>query len=110
MDDEPPLSVEETRRLWEGLASGRWEIAAQFDRDGRRFLVLTTRAPRPLSARERQVTARAALGHSNKQIAFDLGVRTSTVGGYLRTAATKLGVTTRVALIAAYRETRRRRG
>jgi len=51
-----------------------------------------------LTQRERQVTALAALGQSNKRIAHDLGVAVSTVGTHLAAGARKLGVPTGAAL------------
>jgi DNA-binding CsgD family transcriptional regulator len=52
-----------------------------------------------LSDRERQVARRVALGHSYKQIAYDLGIGLSTVWKYLQRAAIKLGADSRVGLI-----------
>jgi DNA-binding CsgD family transcriptional regulator len=52
-----------------------------------------------LSDRERQVARRVALGHSYKQIAYDLGLGMSTVWKYLQRAAIKLGANSRVGLI-----------
>jgi DNA-binding CsgD family transcriptional regulator len=55
--------------------------------------------PAKLSDRERQAATLAALGHSNKHIAYDLGIAPSTVSKYLERAAIKLGVRSRVSLI-----------
>jgi DNA-binding CsgD family transcriptional regulator len=51
-----------------------------------------------LTERERQVTALAALGQSNKRIASALGVSVSTVGTHLAAGARKLGVPSGAAL------------
>lgn len=56
-----------------------------------------------LSAQERRVLVELARGHSNKFIAYDLGLATSTVAALLARAARKLGCTSRVALIRAGR-------
>jgi len=56
---------------------------------------------RELSERERQAVSLAALGQSNKLIAYELGVSLSTVSAYLARAAAKLGVSTRVGLVQA---------
>ncbi|HEX8950720.1 MAG TPA: hypothetical protein VF945_02690, partial [Polyangia bacterium] len=58
---------------WKGLVDARWTLIDHFDSDGKRFLVATRNdvalaEPKPLSARERQVLAFAALAHSNKEI------------------------------------------
>jgi DNA-binding CsgD family transcriptional regulator len=52
-----------------------------------------------LSDRERQVATLAALGHSYKQIAYELGIGLSTVWKYLERAAIKLGADSRMSLI-----------
>jgi DNA-binding NarL/FixJ family response regulator len=45
---------------------------------------------RGLTWRERQVAGHAALGHSNKVIAYELGLSVSTVGEHLARARAKL--------------------
>jgi DNA-binding NarL/FixJ family response regulator len=52
-----------------------------------------------LSDRERQAATLAALGHSNKHIAYELGVTSSTVSTFLERAVLKLGARSRVGLI-----------
>ncbi len=90
-------------KAWKGLVSGRWSLVDRFDRDGRRFLVARRNdpsVPRPggLTDRERQVASYAALGYSNKHIAYALGLAQSTVSNHLRTAMRRLGVQTLTAL------------
>jgi len=92
---------------WRALVDGRWSLVDTFDSDGRRFIVARRnddqpRDPRGLSQREAQVAALAAMGHSNKLIAYHLGLATSTVATHLRTALHKLGVTTRLELVRAF--------
>jgi DNA-binding CsgD family transcriptional regulator len=92
---------------WRGLVGARWSLVDRFERDGKRYIVAEDNAPqatRPvrLSERERQVVAYAAMGHSNKLIAYELGISASTVGVLLHRAAAKLGVKTRGELAAAY--------
>jgi len=60
----------------------------------------------PLSRREREAVSRAALGETNKVIAFELGVSASTVGVLLHRAARKLGVRTRAELLERFRQVR----
>ncbi|MEZ4393868.1 MAG: LuxR C-terminal-related transcriptional regulator [Polyangiales bacterium] len=95
---------------WAALVAGRWTLLDAFERDGRRFVVARPNAPRglapaPLSERERQVARAAALGHSNKLIAYELGLGVSTVATLLARARRKLGATGRVDLVRRVRET-----
>lgn len=83
-------------RAWQGLVEGRWSLVDRFDSDGRRFLVARRNdplvpAPRALSERERQIAAYAGLGHSNKRIAYTLGLAPSTVSSHLQAAMRRLG-------------------
>jgi DNA-binding CsgD family transcriptional regulator len=93
---------------WTALVAGRWSLVDCFDRDGRRYFVGVPNAPalhdpRALSERERQVLAFAALGHSNKLIAYELGISPSRVGTTISTIQRKLGVSSRVELVALAR-------
>jgi len=56
-----------------------------------------------LTAAERRVLGRALEGCANKAIAIDLRLAGSTIAGYLAAAARKLGVGSRVELIATCR-------
>lgn len=94
--------------VWAALVAGRWTVVDAFERGEERFLVAkrTHDTPKPprvaLTAREHEVVARAAMGQSNKLIAYDLGIAPSTVAGHLTKAAAKLGVQTRIELITAF--------
>ncbi len=97
--------------LWTALVSGRWSIVDRFDTDGRRFFLAWRNDPavptsRELTPRELQVASYAALGHSNKLIAYSLGLSESTVATHLTTARTKLGLRTRLELIELVRAIR----
>jgi DNA-binding CsgD family transcriptional regulator len=97
----------EAVEAWRALVAGRWSFVDHFDHDGRRFLVVHRNDPRPpglagLTLRERQATGYACLGHSNKLIAYELGLSASTVATHLAHAAAALGVKTRAALIERY--------
>jgi DNA-binding CsgD family transcriptional regulator len=99
---------EETLPPWRPLVFGRWTLVEEFESDGKHFLVAKKNQPpalevSDLSPRERQVLAFLALGQTNKLIAFELGISSSTVGVLLHRAASKLGVATRQDLIARYR-------
>jgi len=94
---------------WKGLVATRWSLVDQFESDGKRYVLAHRNEVKleglaVLTERERQVVGYAALGHSNKLIAYELGVAASTVAVLLHRAGRKLGVSTRVQLIARYRE------
>jgi DNA-binding CsgD family transcriptional regulator len=82
--------------LWTGLVSGRWSLVEHFERSGRRYFLAFRNDPtvaplRALTDRELQVWSYAAMGQSNKLIAYALGLSVPTVAGYLRQARRKLG-------------------
>jgi DNA-binding CsgD family transcriptional regulator len=98
---DPHAAVE----TWRALVAGRWSLVEQFESDGRRYLVARRNEvlvpdPRALTPRERAVAHAAALGKSNKLIAYELGLCPSTVATHISTAARKLGVASRSALVA----------
>lgn len=110
-----PLSPPETLSAWQAMTSGRWTLVDQFDSDGRRFILARPNAPDVrsdpvLTTREQQVASHAALGHSNKVIAYELGLTSSTVATHLSSAARKLGARNRIELIRAFLEHERQRG
>jgi DNA-binding CsgD family transcriptional regulator len=97
---------------WKALVDGRWSLVDHFESDGKRYVVarrndVEVPGYSELSSRERQVLAYAALGHSNKLIAYELGLADSTVRVLLYRAAAKLGAARREDLIAAYLSGRR---
>lgn len=94
---------DEALKAWRGLVTGRWSLVDRFDSDGRRYLVARRNDPAipwpsTLSKRERQVAAFAALGHTNKRIAYTLGLSPSTISSHLRSAMRRLGVVSTQAL------------
>jgi DNA-binding NarL/FixJ family response regulator len=105
-----PLRSDDAERAvkeWRGLVAARWSLIDYFDTDGRRYLVArenSPHAPGPevLTVRERQVVAFAALGHSNKLIAYELGIAHSTVRVLIARAAAKLGVASREEVICRF--------
>lgn len=95
--------------LWRAMVNAQWSLVDWVDHDGKRFILAEENrvpfAPRKsLTPREEQAVACAAMGHSNKLIAYDLGISTGSVAQLLARAAQKLGVTNRVALIRAVRD------
>lgn len=100
---------DEALRLWNALVRGRWSMIDWFDSDERRYVLAlpnspTTADPRGLTERENQVVAAAIVGHSNKMIAYRLGLSTSRVSTVLRNAMRKLGLRTRAQLVKHLRE------
>jgi DNA-binding CsgD family transcriptional regulator len=87
---------EEALARWKGLVSARWSVVEEFDTLGRRYVLARRTEPTvvelALSPRERQAAGWARLGHSNKLIAYEMGISASTVGVLLHRAAIKLGV------------------
>ena len=98
---------DEALSIWRALVSGRWSLVDKFDSDGRRYLVARrndprTRALATLTSREQQVTAYLALGHSNKRIAYELGLSASSVSEVARRSLAKLSVSSRADLARLY--------
>ena len=58
-----------------------------------------------LASREAQVVAHVAMGWPNKRIAFELEIAVSTVASHLASAQRKLGLSTRLEVIASARGT-----
>ena len=102
---ESRLSEFERLERWRALQLGRWSLV---ERDGRRYVIAHRNAPTPkadskLTLRERQVVDFVAMGHSNKLIAYELGISLSSVATHVRRAAVKLGAKSTQALIALIR-------
>jgi DNA-binding CsgD family transcriptional regulator len=94
---------------WKGLVAARWTLLDEFDHRGERYLVAKRNDSEvsgfdALSPRERQAVGYAALGHTNKLIAYELGLSISTVGVLLWRAARKLGTKSRAELIRVFNE------
>ena len=100
--------IEAAVKRRKGLVSARWSLVDHFESDGKRYLLARrndaeVRGAEVLTLRERQAAGYAALGHSNKLIAYEMGVSPSTVGVLLHRAARKLDAQTRDELIAKLR-------
>ena len=103
----PDVTPEAVVELWNGLVHGRWTLIESFDSDDRRFFLAypneTVLAnPRSLTARERAVVGHVVQGDSNKWIAYQLGIRPSTVARHLTSALRKMGLGQRHELIWLY--------
>jgi DNA-binding CsgD family transcriptional regulator len=99
---------ERATAAWKPLVAGRWSLVDRFERDGRRYITARENAPTPtgpaaFSPREGQVASLAGLGHSNKLIAYELGLAHSTVRVLLARAAAKLGACTRSEMVEQLR-------
>ena len=102
------IDEEDAVQMWQALVNGRWTLVDRVDSDGRRYFIARKNDPdvarhHALTRRERQVVGFAALGHSNKLIAYELGLSISAVAVYLDVAMEKLGVSSRADLIVAAR-------
>jgi DNA-binding CsgD family transcriptional regulator len=102
---QTPAEPAPVLRSWRGLVAARWTLVDHFERGGRRFVLAREnapmgRGPAALSMRERQVASLAALGRSNKLIAYELGLAHSTIRVIVARACAKLGVSSRRALVA----------
>lgn len=104
---QEPAESRDTRRKRPTRSSDvppGWELVAEYEIEGRRYAVIRARGDAiALTSRERQVVARAALGQTNKVIAFELGVSDSTVRVLMARACARLGVKTREEAIEKYR-------
>jgi DNA-binding CsgD family transcriptional regulator len=94
----------EAMEIWNSMVQGRWSVIDRFDHGGRRYYVAhrNEAVSEPLSeltAMERLVAEYAALGHSNKFIAYELGLSASSVATYLRRSIRKLGAVNRLGLV-----------
>lgn len=104
---EDPNAVGE----WKALVDARWSLVDHVDSDGKRMITVQRNecvAPGAvgLSQREEQILGYAALGHSNKLIAYELGLAHSTVRVLLARAAGKLGTRGREETLKRFLATR----
>ncbi len=98
--DDPQEALE----IWWALLQGRWSMVEWFDTDRRRYILAVPNAPRVLdprglTKRESQVVAHAAMGETNKLIAYRLGISGSRISSALRSAMRKLDVKTQPQLV-----------
>ena len=89
---DPDLALAE----WRALLAARWSLVDHLESDGKRYVLARRNMPLPrglaaLTPRERQALGFAQLGHSNKLIAYEMGIAASTVAVLLHRAAQKLG-------------------
>jgi DNA-binding CsgD family transcriptional regulator len=94
--DHPARALE----LWQPMVNARWTLVDRFEHDGRRYILARenepqARGPQSLTTRERQVAGLAAIGHSSKLVAYELGIADSTARVLLARAMRKLGAHSR---------------
>jgi DNA-binding CsgD family transcriptional regulator len=88
---------------WRALVSGKYTLVGRFDSDGRRHVIAYAnppgvRDPRGLTPTEAAVAGWALRGHSQKLIAYELGLAVGTVGGLLARVFAKLRIRSRAEL------------
>lgn len=100
-------SPEEAVELWKAMVEGRWSLVEFIDSDGKKMILAKENPPhvrdvRALARIERFVVGYVALGHSNKEVGYALGLAPSTVGTHLGHALRKLGLRSRNQLIQLF--------
>ncbi len=102
-------------KYWAAVMSGQWVILDRFDSDGRRYIVALPISEagdtlRGLSLREREVLDHLGDGLSNKAIAFELGISTTSVSTHLYNIYRKLKLDDRAAVVRLVQTVRTRDG
>lgn len=97
-------SEPEALASWRALVDGRWSLVDVVESDGKRVLFAVPNSPeitdpRRLTKTEQLVASFAAMGHSNKLIAYELGASIGTIGAHIHGILKKLGLRTRVELV-----------
>jgi DNA-binding NarL/FixJ family response regulator len=96
---------ERALELWHGLIAGRWSLVDHWEANGCRYVAAYRNQPdmhdpRGFTSLERVVLPYAALGASNKEIAFALGLSTLSVGTAVGRLVRKLRCRRRSDLVA----------
>lgn len=100
-----PHQPDEVLAAWEALVRGRWSLVASFDDGGRRILLAEPNEPGAplfnsgLTKRERQIGGYLLLGHSNKLIAYEVGLTEGAVSNAVSRLKSKLRARTHVELL-----------
>jgi DNA-binding NarL/FixJ family response regulator len=100
------LDADEAVGAWTAMVEGRWTLVDRVERDRKRFVLAYRNEPGcnvgALRCHEGRVATLAALGHSNKYIANELGLAQATVASHVRRALVKLRAVDRRELVAIY--------
>lgn len=105
VDAGRPRDPRRSAAEWRALFSGRWSVLDRADREGKRVILARRnlvggRDILAIRKVEQRVLALAALGHSNKSIAFELELAPSTITAHLKRGLGRLGLTSRAELLA----------
>jgi len=87
-------SPADAAEVWRALLAGHWCAVDHRDRDGKRLVLVVANlvdanAPLALAAHEREVLVKTAAGYPLKEVAYELGLGSSTVSALLRSALRK---------------------
>jgi DNA-binding NarL/FixJ family response regulator len=104
-------SPERALSLWQGLVGGEWSLVEHWESGGRRYLAAyrnrpEIRDPRALTPSERSMVKYLALGATNKDIMYALGLPAGTVSASVTQILRKLRVKRRVDLAVVADPTR----
>jgi DNA-binding CsgD family transcriptional regulator len=102
------VSPEAALDVWKGLHDGRWSLVDHIDTDGKAFVLAVHNEPArdvvsTITDRQRGAVALAALGYSNKQIAYSLGLSAGAVAMLLTRAREATGARTRAELVSRFK-------
>jgi DNA-binding NarL/FixJ family response regulator len=97
--------------LWRCLVAGQWSLVDHWEQGGRRYLAAYSnrvgqRDPRALTATEQSVLRYLALGATNKEASYALGLSEKTVSKSVTQILKKFGTKSRVDLAAMFDATR----
>lgn len=98
--------------LWKTLVQARYSVLEHVDTDGKKMLIArrneaATGEPLSLSPRERHVVQFAAMGHSDRLIAYELGLSNSDVEQLLASGLEKLQFESRGELLRLWQRVQR---
>lgn len=98
-------SPERALELWRGLVAGQWSLVDHWESDGRRWVAAYAnrpgvRDPRALTETEQSILRYVAVGATNKDAGYALGLSDKTVSSCVSQIMKKLRVRSRVDLAA----------
>lgn len=96
-------SPDDALELWQGLVAGTWSLIEHWESDGKRYVAAylnrpEVRDPRALTAMEQSVLEYLALGATNKDVVYALGIPLGTVSAAIVRIFEKLRVKSRAEL------------
>lgn len=100
-------SPERALELWRALVAGKWSLVDHWEHGGRRYVAAYSnsggaRDPRALTSTEQSVLRYLALGATNKELSYVLGLPEKTVSKSVSQILKKLSVKSRVDLAATF--------